>query len=181
MISMQETFDKAAVGLLNQGKKSISGGWCRFRGPDGTRCTMGFLFEDEDYNPLWDDGTTEGVEASLDYFEHKGFNMALLISLRNIHDRYSPKIWKRMLYNLAEYFKLSNHALKQWEAQKALGPMPRYDVPVLDSFWQKDEFPSYQGDIMTMLLKMKLTSLANPKQPEPILPIEEKEPEAIAA
>lgn len=47
MFSKQDTFDVAAKGMLLQGRRSTAFGRCFFRGPDGTRCAVGFLIPDD--------------------------------------------------------------------------------------------------------------------------------------
>lgn len=49
----QEIFNKVATHLLTQGKRSVaSDGSCMYRGPEGTKCAIGCLIEDDEYHPL---------------------------------------------------------------------------------------------------------------------------------
>lgn len=46
----QEIFDKVAVALIDQGKRSVSkSGACRYRGPNGLKCAIGILISDDMY------------------------------------------------------------------------------------------------------------------------------------
>lgn len=50
--TLQEAFDTAYLGVLRQGRPSrsspgSSGPKCLYRGPDGLKCAMGFLIDDE--------------------------------------------------------------------------------------------------------------------------------------
>jgi len=51
LMTLQKMFDTAAVGMLKQGKKSIEGNACRYRGGDGCKCAVGFLIPDDLYSP----------------------------------------------------------------------------------------------------------------------------------
>lgn len=49
MLNKQEIFDKCLGHLRNQGKPAIVNGGCAYRGPNDTRCAIGFLIADEYY------------------------------------------------------------------------------------------------------------------------------------
>lgn len=48
--TLQEIFDIVAKHLLTQGKKSVSRGFCSYRGNDGTKCAAGALIPDNQYD-----------------------------------------------------------------------------------------------------------------------------------
>ena len=52
MLTIQEAFNKAYLGVMQQGRASvnISGRSCLYRGPDGAKCAVGFLIADEHYD-----------------------------------------------------------------------------------------------------------------------------------
>ena len=52
-MTSQEAFDTVLAGLRKQRRKSelTPGGPCRYRSPDGCRCSIGFLIPDELYSP----------------------------------------------------------------------------------------------------------------------------------
>lgn len=47
-MTKQEAFTKAYLALKTQGKKSLDGPFCAYRGENGTRCAVGHLLTDED-------------------------------------------------------------------------------------------------------------------------------------
>jgi hypothetical protein len=47
----QEIFDKVAQHLLAQGRPARAGDTCRYRAPDGSKCAIGCLIEDDQYAP----------------------------------------------------------------------------------------------------------------------------------
>lgn len=56
---MQELFDTAVSGVIAQGRKSSTErGQCKYRHPEGLKCAVGHLIEDEHYRSY-----LEGLEA----------------------------------------------------------------------------------------------------------------------
>lgn len=65
----QEIFNEVYLRLLQQGVPSIKNGLCRYRGPNNTRCAVGWLIPDEEYQETFEgkrvmalarEGTEEG-------------------------------------------------------------------------------------------------------------------------
>lgn len=66
----QEAFDIALAGLRKQGKPSKNNYSCLYRGPDGTRCAVGFLMPDELYKPEYDvNNSSGGLLAVAEYLK----------------------------------------------------------------------------------------------------------------
>lgn len=57
----QEAFDKSVRGILAQGRKSYETGGCAYRGEDGCKCAIGQLIPDEEYDPLFECLSVEGL------------------------------------------------------------------------------------------------------------------------
>lgn len=118
MLTLQQTFDKAAIHLLTQNKPALiqteTTGKCLYRLKDGDKmlmCGVGCLIDDDHYNPTWDDlksvgsvWTTPGIPEALfksgvDYLVE---NMdGLLSGLQWIHDNEPPEEWRNELEVLA--------------------------------------------------------------------------------
>jgi hypothetical protein len=140
MMTNQEVFDKVAIHLLTQNKKSIhpksSGniGTCLYRGPDGLKCAVGAMIPDELYSPTFE-GLTISDLAALDssentttrnraiklmeYFRKEHISIALLRSLQSVHDRYSPVDWPYELSREAKMYELHDRIIHEHE-KKAL-------------------------------------------------------------
>ena len=113
----QKIFNKVSRHLLKQGKKSVEksedeGLVCVYRGPEGEKCAVGCLINDEYYSKVLENKTVfdpkvqevlekSGVELNVvkdEYGTQKGnpiFNM--LSSLQNIHDSEKPSRWAQKL------------------------------------------------------------------------------------
>lgn len=91
---LQYIFDTAVNGVLTQGVKSVDPVFseeCAYRTPDGKKCAVGFLIDDEHYDPdielngVKDDIVLDSVEASLGY-DLDGQAISMLGDLQNAHD-----------------------------------------------------------------------------------------------
>lgn len=95
-MNAQEIFDTAAIGVIRQGKPSLSNmGNCAYRGKDGTKCAAGFLLSDEVYDPSMDcssdDGDSTDWEATVKRFrsrlpDHLIEHHDLIKNLQTAHD-----------------------------------------------------------------------------------------------
>lgn len=72
MFDRQKAFDTALNGLRNQGRRSLGGIGCRYRGKGGAKCAIGFLIPDDRYSEDIEgksadhDIIIEAVDASFD-------------------------------------------------------------------------------------------------------------------
>jgi hypothetical protein len=64
-LDRQWAFDTALTGLRAQGRKSVSGEDCLYRGPDGAKCGIGFLIPDERYSPELDTRCPNGASVAV--------------------------------------------------------------------------------------------------------------------
>ena len=104
MRTRQEIFDIACKGLLTQMKKSEGAEKCLYRGPDGTKCAIGFLISDEtaaDFNessvgslPFRVIQNEIGLSGTRD-------NLYFLADLQAVHDSGEPEEWEGLLKALA--------------------------------------------------------------------------------
>jgi len=59
----QEMFNAAYIDLAGQGfERSVNGGICLYRGPNGTKCAIGYCLSDEEASKFSD---SDGAEAVL--------------------------------------------------------------------------------------------------------------------
>lgn len=90
----QEIFDKVLNHLRQQGKQCKGAVDCLYRGPDGMKCAVGCLIDDEHFNPQANTFTMYH-EMVLDMCRKSGINLVeskyLLIALQDAHDTYDPK------------------------------------------------------------------------------------------
>jgi len=107
-MSRQEVFNKVYTHLLKQMRRSIEGGRCHYRGPNGLKCAVGVLIPDNRYSPKMEGKHLHGIfEEISDLFESETHMVALLARLQEIHDSYSPDQWKDRLKELAAGWKLN--------------------------------------------------------------------------
>jgi hypothetical protein len=130
----QETFDKVARHLLTQGRRSaelnpmVSGGVCRYRSPDGTKCAVGALIPDELYSADMEgrsviglvgcDGNDDVSPWAEALRAHLGvesdYDERFLETLQRIHDGYEPDTWPSRLIELADEDVLDKGVLKEF-------------------------------------------------------------------
>lgn len=115
-IRNREAFDKVRAHLLEQGTKSIryenlyDGDGviteeletCVYRGEDGTKCAVGVLIPDDEYNEAFDNAIDGGTSVATLARGNvvpalQGLDVDMLISLQNIHDYEEPRDWKAQL------------------------------------------------------------------------------------
>lgn len=117
MMTAQEMFDKVAVHMVTQNKKSLNEhGFCRYRGEGNTKCAAGCLLSDEDYNIDFEGGTTYSPIVQPTFIKIVGVeNLDLLRELQQIHDDVVPNQWTISLRNIAKKYALLTDCLKSFE------------------------------------------------------------------
>ena len=128
-LSMQHIFDKAAVGMLRQKQQSMNaaGDACVYRAPDGCKCAVGFLIEDEHYDAFFE-GPAIG-SAGINADQRKKIHLlkkalrnskvntldpkvlGLLEELQYVHDDFMEHSWSAELNRVAEQFDLSTKSI----------------------------------------------------------------------
>ncbi len=107
----QEAFTIVKDHLLTQNKQAIEGEACLYRGPNGTKCAIGALITDEEYNELVQhDLHLHSVIALFKNFELeslKGLSEVFLVRLQRIHDVFKPHEWEDQLRLTANQYKLN--------------------------------------------------------------------------
>ncbi len=103
----QLLFDRVTNHLLTQRQCSEGDGSCLYRGPNGLKCAVGVLIEDEYYDPEMETNSPKndlvrkalekslGEKMTLD-------NISLLTNLQDIHDNVDPGEWDIELRNYAD-------------------------------------------------------------------------------
>ena len=94
----QQIFDFVAKHLLEQNRKSMLQGNCKYRGADGLECAAGCLIGDDEYteemeNKGWFALTANKVVPK----DH----CRLICDLQTVHDGYYPEEWRMHLRQLA--------------------------------------------------------------------------------
>lgn len=111
-MSYQDIFDKVAKHLLTQGERSESGFiGCVYRTPNGMKCAIGCLIDDEIYTPEIEGKSVDQLSIFTNLSEKK---RDLLIFLQMVHDDYSVKEWSHELGRVASMFDLSNMIVEKY-------------------------------------------------------------------
>ena len=117
-MTKQEIFDTVVLHLRAQGKKSPfhgSYGSCVYRGVSGTKCAIGCLIPDEDFNPEWEGctpllhGTNGRMNIQFNRYCIVKFgedNLPFLEQLQDIHDSNKVEEWEQCFKSIAR-----NHSL----------------------------------------------------------------------
>jgi len=106
----QEVFDKVVAHLKAQGKQSLKGDSCKYRGSMGMKCAVGCLIPDEEYSSELEGKTVRSPElVNLPSLRH--LNLELLWDLQGVHDRCDPPNWETKLLKVAKRFKLKMESL----------------------------------------------------------------------
>lgn len=107
-----QMFSKVQAHLLEQLEQSQNGGGdCLYRGPNGTMCAIGCLIKDEHYSfelegrsfsgengPLaFAVAKSCGYESGSELFSEYPFLIGTLGRLQDIHDSFTPGMWKERL------------------------------------------------------------------------------------
>jgi len=104
MLTKKQIYDKVAKHLLSQRARSMTGGRCVYRNPQGLKCAIGCLIPDSDYTKdieggLVDFAVFDNDFALLQILYQNGVDvsdikvLALLGSLLNIHDQMEIDEW----------------------------------------------------------------------------------------
>ena len=110
-ISNQALFNRIAKHLLTQQECSYDAYTCLYRGPNGLKCAVGALIDDEHYSPdLENDSPLDAeVRKALEDSLHARLttdNVQLLLELQDIHDHADVENWSDQLAMKAEEYKL---------------------------------------------------------------------------
>lgn len=124
-LNAQKIFEKVAIHLLKQGKRSIlrpdanlpTRSYCAYRGKGSTKCAAGALILDEHYLPTLELQSAEmpDVQAALLSSGIPTEQSGMVMGLQGIHDNTSPITWKSKLRAYAE-----NHNLNFTPVEEAM-------------------------------------------------------------
>lgn len=85
-MTRQETFDKAVRGVIEQGRPSVSGGTCMYRGANGRKCAAGHLIPDGKYEPEMDSGSLDARPCVRELLASAGHDVKFVRELQGVHD-----------------------------------------------------------------------------------------------
>jgi hypothetical protein len=86
-----DAFQKVKKALLKQKEKSWRYHMCVYRGPNGTKCAVGFLLPDAEYNMEFEMLTLEEVRAGSETL--KRYSLDFLTAIQRIHDKSPVDNW----------------------------------------------------------------------------------------
>lgn len=123
MLTPQKVFDTACLALINQRKKSVSpereGGTCQYRGMSKTKCAIGHLITDAEYDPLMDRPSYAGGmgnhQVLLLVSQKLKVDYAFLRDLQRCHDQaegYFLPEFVRRAKTFATHFNLNTKVLE---------------------------------------------------------------------
>ena len=105
----QEFFDKTLAHLKQQGVPSARSDGCLYRGPNGTKCAIGFHIPDELYKSEMEG---KGVGNLLDHYPElrplfKGVSDGLMEEFQGLHDNDpGTRYFERQAERIADKYKL---------------------------------------------------------------------------
>lgn len=105
----QEIFDGTVNHLRKQGVKSydLISTRCFYRGPNGTKCAVGWAIPDELYDPAIEcAGTVDGLVKLDKKFKDFKDHESLWFKLQKIHDRVDINNWEDAFADCAKNLKL---------------------------------------------------------------------------
>lgn len=113
-MTKQEIFSKVKKHLLAQGKKSLTGTVCGYRGEDNTQCAIGCLIPDNEYDVEMEGNSARRLLLRYEKLEklilpsdlNKEDGRIFLTQLQEIHDSYCISTWKHALKCFANEKKL---------------------------------------------------------------------------
>lgn len=102
MMTKQEVFNKVVLHLRQQGRPSLNANHdCMYRGEDGTKCAIGCLIEDKDYNPDFEGQFFGRFVKDVPNLEWMRKHTVLLEELRIVHDLHQIDYWEMKFQNIA--------------------------------------------------------------------------------
>ena len=107
----QEAFTKIVQHLRKQGAKAVSedNEHCLYRAPNGNKCAVGCLIDDELYEICLEGQALDNPEVS-DALEESGWanvDDTFLSSMQIVHDNYEPEEWEEHFTSIAVQHKLT--------------------------------------------------------------------------
>jgi len=101
-ITKQETFDIVFKHLKQQGCKSLNGGRCLYRGPNGLKCAAGVLIPDDKYHEGLEWATIDFGTRAGELLRDLGHNIPLVRDLQLCHDGLNVEDWGLRLEEIAK-------------------------------------------------------------------------------
>lgn len=98
MLTLQQAFDKMALGMLSQGRHSLLHDGSGYRGTNGCKCPVGYLILDEHYDPAIE-GFVVDSSSVRDALYKSGVNISsermysLVARFQDLHDSGVVRTW----------------------------------------------------------------------------------------
>jgi len=114
--SRQELFDIMATHLMTQGTRSVNpdSAVCLYRGPNGTKCAVGVLIPDDEYDEDMENEKAGAVAAHFikdsDLRQEFQNNFALMQDMQQLHDRTDVVMWRVKLSVIATDHQLNTNS-----------------------------------------------------------------------
>lgn len=106
-MTRQEAFDIMVKHLRQQGCRAISNGVCRYRGDNGTKCAVGALISDEQYERMTrNTGNEWALRPTAELIGMSGDDRDFLREVQKIHDGVDLKDWDEQLREVAAEYNL---------------------------------------------------------------------------
>ena len=123
-MNRQAVFDVISGHLIQQNACSQSeGGECLYRNPEGLKCAIGALIQDDAYDEGIEGTTVAGLlEERPDALAHLGritrADGVWLDNLQEIHDLKGPDSWRKELARFAKEYRLQFKEETTWQQQQ---------------------------------------------------------------
>lgn len=115
-MNKQQVFDTVVAHLRKQGKQAVNNdSKCVLRAPDGSKCAVGCLIPDNQYDPSFESHPLEAVVVLVPRL--RKMSVALLCDLQDAHDFYGgiETVLVQQLIRVAGKHKLNPAIVDQWE------------------------------------------------------------------
>jgi hypothetical protein len=110
-MNRQDVFNKIwDYFIVNKNPKAGDNNTCYYRGPGGIKCFVGVLIPDDMYSPDMENKSAgemlEKFPALMKHLDASGSDLFFLKILQDIHDYYTPDMWRKELNDFAITFDL---------------------------------------------------------------------------
>jgi hypothetical protein len=112
----QTVFNKAVIGLLKQGCKSLDSygdGDCLYRGHNKARCGVGMLISNTNYKPIMEGNGVRTLVLSGLFPPHLVPHEELLGDIQGVHDSLDVCDWPKAFLAIAENYSLKFDHMKE--------------------------------------------------------------------
>lgn len=102
-MTIYEAYHISRTKLLQQNAKSVNElGSCAYRGIEGTMCSIGSLFPNNEYSPVFENKSITDVYHLIPSL--RNLPQSFLVALQKVHDQHEPHEWEAAYDLLASQF-----------------------------------------------------------------------------